>query len=243
MIVLDNDLYAEYYKFKHPELDLDYKVDIISGILRFAGNSVLTNWQQWNELKLPEKAPIAIGLRKNKKQKDLSLTDLAKHTYYKIVLTADPAKTTFPYVNINGDDIQPVVGGFILRNAPRHNAVSHLNALCAEAKEVILYDNYFSSQRNQNIATLLSILPAHPLKLIYDTPKNKEERPFDQKCIDIISPQRPDWQFGRQILKDHHDRYLVIDNKIEIILTSGFDHLSRNDKEISYIIRKYNNRF
>lgn len=243
MIVLDNNLYAEYYKFKNPELNQEYKVDVISSILKYAGNSILTNWKQWNELGYPQNASVAIGLKKNQKQRNLSLTDLAKHTYYKIILTDDPTKTSFPYVNIFSDDIQPVVGGFFLSNAPRHNAINHLTALCADAKEVILYDNYFSNRTEENIATLLSILPQHTLTLVYDKPKNREEKPFNQACIDMIVPQRPNWKFEQRSLNQHHDRYLVINGEIEIILSSGFDHLSRTDKEISYIIRKYNGRF
>ena len=34
-----------------------------------------------------------------------------------------------------------------------------------------------------------------------------------------------------------HDRYLIIDNKIEIILTSGFDYLFDNSKDFTYIVR------
>jgi len=35
-----------------------------------------------------------------------------------------------------------------------------------------------------------------------------------------------------------HDRYLIIDGKIEIILTSGIDYLFSDDKECTMIVRK-----
>lgn len=34
-----------------------------------------------------------------------------------------------------------------------------------------------------------------------------------------------------------HDRYIDIDGKIEILLSSGFDHLALNDKDFAYVIR------
>ena len=42
----------------------------------------------------------------------------------------------------------------------------------------------------------------------------------------------------RNTYKNYHDRYLLIDDKIEIILTSGFDYLFDENKEFTYIVRK-----
>lgn len=36
-----------------------------------------------------------------------------------------------------------------------------------------------------------------------------------------------------------HDRYLIIDNKIEIIFTSGICHLMNNSKDFTYIVRRH----
>ena len=35
----------------------------------------------------------------------------------------------------------------------------------------------------------------------------------------------------------HHDRYLIIDDSIEVVLTSGFEYLQNQRKEISLVIR------
>ena len=37
--------------------------------------------------------------------------------------------------------------------------------------------------------------------------------------------------------QEYHDRYLVLDDKLEIILTSGFDYLVKTEKEFTYIVR------
>ena len=38
-------------------------------------------------------------------------------------------------------------------------------------------------------------------------------------------------------LLTHHDRYIVIDNKMEIILSSGFMYLELTGKELTYVVR------
>ena len=41
-----------------------------------------------------------------------------------------------------------------------------------------------------------------------------------------------------------HDRFIDIDDKIEIILTSGFDHLANTKGDFAYVVRAINkNRF
>ena len=82
---------------------------------------------------------------------------MAKITQFKIILCTD--RTDFPYVNINGDVIESNYSGTFLRSDSRLKAISHIKALCADAKnKVIVYDKYFSNQRN-NIEILKGILP------------------------------------------------------------------------------------
>ena len=53
------------------------------------------------------------------------------------------------------------------------------------------------------------------------------------------------WTFEKRVdIPDHHDRYLIIDDKIEVILTSGFSSLSNDQIDFTYIVRPVNkNRF
>lgn len=44
-------------------------------------------------------------------------------------------------------------------------------------------------------------------------------------------------RFIDRTLPEYHDRYLVLDDKLEIILTSGFDYLVKTEKEFTYIVR------
>lgn len=47
----------------------------------------------------------------------------------------------------------------------------------------------------------------------------------------------PHGKFKRQY-RGMHDRYLVIDGEVEIILTSGIDYLFDDEKECTIIVRK-----
>lgn len=39
------------------------------------------------------------------------------------------------------------------------------------------------------------------------------------------------------LYRHHHDRYLLIDRQMEIVVTSGIDYLFDNDKECTLIFR------
>ena len=75
---------------------------------------------------------------------------------------------------------------------------------------------------------LKSILPLKELSITYDS-----------QYINVVALQEycAKWTFIDRTLPEYHDRYLVVDDKIEIILTSGFDYLIRNEKEFTYIVR------
>lgn len=40
-----------------------------------------------------------------------------------------------------------------------------------------------------------------------------------------------------ETLKGRHDRYIIIDDKIEIVFSSGFDHLSVDSSDFMYVVR------
>lgn len=237
-VVLDKSLYEQYHLFKIGADSKDYSKDTIIAILRFSGNSVLTNYRQWHDLKYPEDEALTMGLHKDGKRKDLNLEELAAHTVYKIILTEDSTKTSYPYVNIHGDEIDMVLGGFVMKDAPRQKAIKHIAALCRNAKDVTIYDRYFSKETkvDSNIQVLKDILPSgRKLNITYH--KNVGETHLTSDCITKIQADRPDWTFADRNLPEHHDRYLILDSKTEIILTSGFDNLSSTARELSYIVR------
>ena len=65
---------------------------------------------------------------------------------------------------------------------------------------------------------------------------------LQSQCSQIVQ-NNSQWSFSpdriHQNFKNLHDRYLIIDNKIEIILTSGIDNLIDDSKDFTYIVMRH----
>lgn len=245
-IVLDDNLYRIYHLFKNADDNVRRRlsIDTISKIFKFSGNSVLTNIAQIERLSIDVNTALRQKLL-HQKSKRYSLEELSKETNYKIILTDDPTKNKFPFVNLNQDQIEMVMGGFVMKNQSRDKAISHLKSLCANTKEIIVYDKYFSvsSKEDSNIDILKSLLPqSRNIKITYHK-DNYNRAHISSSGLARLCSELPLWTLQDKILESHHDRYLILDNHTEIILTSGFDYLSDTSKEITYIIRTYSGRF
>ena len=245
-VVLDDGLYKEYHAYKSPKSGKPFSQDKIARILKFSGGSVLTNYAQYvRTIDQKDDNKMAI-LLKDYENKDKSLENLVRATNYKIILTDDKSKKKYPYVNIDGDEIDMVLGGFIMRGESRKKALEHIKNLCAEANTILIYDSYFcgsDAKTKNNVKTLTDILPKDKkIEIIYHKEPGKTSH-FSQDCINLIKSNAPEWSISDRKLPDHHDRYLVINDKTEIILTSGFDQMYNSNKEISYIVHNYGQRF
>ena len=159
-----------------------------------------------------------------------SLEELAENcTLYKIILSS--TKNTFPYVNIM-DDKQRLENNYSASfdmAEPRELAIKHLTSICLHAKKIVLYDKYFSS-KERNLALMNKILPQKKLEIIYNDIDEQDIKSMEQNCSQ--------WHFTKNPrMTNRHDRYLIVDDKLEIILTSGFDHLDDTSRDFTYIIR------
>lgn len=248
-VVLDDALYKEYNAYKNPQNATPYSKDKIARILKFSGGDILTNYAQYERVVEQKDNNKLAALLKDSKNRNKTLQELAKATEYKIILTDDKDnkdKEKYPYVNIDGDEIDMVLGGFIMRGKSRVKATEHIKNLCADARTVVVYDCFFSvnsAKTKNNVKILTEILPKNKkLEVIYHKSPDSDPH-FSEECIRLIKSEAPNWTITDQILPDHHDRYIVINDKTEIILTSGFDHITNSIKELSYIVRKYERRF
>ncbi len=246
-VVLDDALYKEYNAYKSSNLQnaVPYSQDKIARILKFSGGDILTNYAQYDRIVVQKDKNKQTALLKDS-NKNKTLEELAKDTAYKIILTDDKNKKKYPYVNIDDDEIDMVLGGFIMRGKSRSKAIEHIKNLCTDARSVMVYDNFFSwtpEKTKNNVKILTDILPKNrKLEVIYHKdPKNGAH--FSEECIKLINSEAPKWTILDRNLPDHHDRYIIVNETIQIIITSGFDHINNSNKEISYIVRKYDKRF
>lgn len=225
-IVIDDDLFREYHKFqKGGEFDSKkikqlfhyYKKCLVSNIKQYEDNGV--------ELAANLKNQMAhAGLKRQ------TLEELAENcTFYKIILST--TKDKFPYVNIM-DDKQRLENNYSASfdmAESRELAIKHLKSICLHAKEIVLYDKYFSL-KERNIDLIKKILPQKNLII--------QCSDIDDHYINLMKQYCNLWNFIKiPQISNRHDRYLIVDGKLEIILTSGFDHLNDTSGDFTYIVR------
>lgn len=111
-------------------------------------------------------------------------------------------------------------------------AKDYLKNLCKGArKSILLYDLYISEAHNLD-GLLNDILPNTKIQFVFS---------FDKIGVEHrnkLQETHPNLSFKNLVgVRRHHDRYLIIDDTIEVVLTSGFEYLQNQKKEISLIIR------
>ena len=225
-MVLDHSLFVEYWKFRRGE---GYNKPLVNKILTYYHNEFLTNVGQFEHNGVQIDNRLKNDLVKNGWKRQ-NLQELAALTTYKIILT--DGQTSFPYVNINEGRFNPAMTTFYAGDVERQAALDYLKNLCQGAKKsILLYDGYINVAHGLD-ALLNYILPNSKIQFIF---------PFDK--IDAAHRNALQQTHPRLSFKDlgavqkHHDRYLIIDDSIEVVLTSGFEYLQNQKKEISLVIR------
>lgn len=253
--VLEDDLLEEYFKFTKPDKFPNEKYDkeIIKSLLSYQIMPFLFSTGQINRLKgnISRRIPnielidrnIENQLSKNKLTSG-DLIELAKKTFYRCVLSKD--KDQYPYVKIGGSDkVVTSVTGSYYYNEPRQKAIEHIRTLCADAKEIIVWDEYIMQEWDKFIKPVLeNIIPRNPnIEIVIhdNTIRSQNSISYDPNNVEKWLTEIYSWKIKRRALKvnQHHDRYLVIDNKQDVVLTSGLRYLEDNKKELTYIIKPY----
>lgn len=228
-LVLSDELQEEFFKFRNNE---SYDKKIIEKLLHYYKAPFLTNIAQLDRINRNTDKTLAINLHKAN-FKNQSLEELAKQTIYNIILCTD--NDSFPYVNINTDKIENNLTGCFFCGENRTKAIQHIKALCRKASNITIYDKHFSKDTN-NVNILTQLLPTQKLNIFY------AQNHINESDIQKLKNFCTQWTFKQKGLTDHHDRYIEIDNKIEIILTSGFSYLGNTNKEFTYIVRNVSQR-
>lgn len=226
-LVLSDDLLKEWLKYKQGQ---DFDPFTINRILHYSGGKIQTNTSQYIRIGVALPRTLDQTLRSSGYTTQ-SLVDLAGKTVYGIIL--DSERTDFPYVCITNDNINPMLGGCFFRDTPRDKAIQHLRELCKNASGITLYDQYLGKGDSWtfNKPILLSVLPDRELTIRYHPDHLLPDR------IDELRAVRGRWAFEAVNLPTHHDRYLIVDGNVEVILTSGFYHLRSTAKELTYVLR------
>lgn len=223
-IVLSDDLYEELFKFKR---NANFNKKILEKLFNYYTGSELTNTAQLQRIKIND-TRLASNLAKAG-YKNQTLEELCEKTKYKLILNTE--RNDYPYININADTIERNFTATYNKNESREKIIKHIKALCRNANYIFIYDKHMNDKVIKKIS---SILPQKKLNIIY------KAKQLSQTQISNLKKECKDWkilQDSKNTYDDYHDRYLLIDNNIEIILTSGFDYLFDENKDFTYIVR------
>ncbi len=130
----EDDLLKEFIKFKHGE---SVDNDTIEKFLHYYKPEILPTKEQFSILDNDLKSELVSS---GHIYDDLSKA-LSK-TIYKICLSN--TKNDFPYVNINGDEIENNLTG-TFKSSSRDKAIAHIKALLENAEYVVIYDKYMGN--------------------------------------------------------------------------------------------------
>lgn len=222
----EDDLLQEFIKFKHGK---SVSSDTIEKFLHYYKPEILPTKEQFSILDNDLKSELVSSTH--------IYDDLSKalsKTIYKICLSN--TKNDFPYVNINGDEIENNLTG-TFKSSSRDKAIAHIKALLENANYIVIYDKFINSNFISFENFIRQCIPKKQLTL---------------ECFGLNQDQKTTIKqiHNSYTVKDYsdnnispyqngfHDRYILIDRKVEIILTSGIDYLMNNKKDFTYIIRK-----
>lgn len=231
-VVLDDELFKDYHKFKNGEKLEKEEVERIKCLLHYFKGELITNIAQYERTGLP----LDLALKKKLAQSGLkkqSNEELAQsHTIYKVILCC--GCSNFPYVDVTSaeEKIENNLSSCYDIAEKRDKAIKHLRAICAGSKKIVVYDKYFAVQEKEarNIGTLIKILPQKKLTISFSN--------ISPNGIRILKNTCGEWEPRLdETLKGRHDRYIIVDDKIEIVFSSGFDHLSVDSSDFMYVVR------
>lgn len=222
----EDDLLQEFIKFKHGE---SVNSDAIGKFLHYYKSEILPTKEQFSILDNDLKSKLVSS---GHIYDDLSKA-LSK-TIYKICLSN--TKKDFPYVNINGDEIENNLTG-TFKSSSRDKAIAHIKTLLENANYIVIYDKFISSNFNSFEKFIKQCVPKKQLTLecfgLEQERKTKIKQIHNDYTVkDYPANNTSPYQNG------FHDRYILVDGKVEIILTSGIDYLMNNENDFTYIIRK-----
>lgn len=233
--VLENNLFEEYIKFKN---NIEFSIDKIKKILYYYKDGFIPNKAQINIAKNLinnfDESEFLISL--SGFDLNMSIENLSKHTKTKLILSND--KGNFPYVNINNDVIENNLSATFAENINRDKAKQHIRALLENANYIVICDEYIV-QNFQNFKNFIQECVPKKILTIEIIPSSKPEHLIRKEHLTEIKQIYNKYKVKKaQQINTKHDRYIKVDNQIEIILTSGIDYLMDISKDFTYIVRK-----
>lgn len=242
-LVLDDELFILYTRFNSgmdaEDLDKETKKNLFA-LLSKIKLPVARNASQIKRCytQLPEslrdgalEAIMASGTEKN-------LEDSAIDTVHGVILTTK--ETNIPYINIHDKDIDANFSISFAAGQQRDNLIRHIRRLASTACKLHVFDKYLYDGIKRHNVHFEKLLPNKHIEVVCHDGINK--RSFSALKHDMKNKNVEN--SVRHMLHSYtnmHDRYLIIEYPsytYEVILSSGFEFLFSDAKEITCVFRK-----
>lgn len=228
-MVLSDSLYTIWHNFMHGKNFGAGKTEKLLNLLQVP---VLTNVNQLKRVGV-NNPPLEAALASSGFTGQ-SLEELVKKTLFKIILSEK--EDTYPYVNIFRDDVRSSFTMSFMPGIERKKGIDYLRAQLESAKSVFIYDKYLSANWQNTKKFFTELVPKRAITVFYS-----QNQLVGQK-ISELKQICDKWNFAQDRTntdyRDLHDRYLLVDSCLEVILTSGFDNLFDHRSECTIVFRK-----
>lgn len=230
---LEDKLFKIYMNLQNEEFD-DLQLTKLLLSYYVSGIPFIYNTSQAKRCGITLSSRKETSLRTNKLTTQ-SLEDLSKLTMYKGILSTD--RDDFPYINISKGKIKPTISGTYYSCESRTNAISHIKAICDKAKKITILDGYLCS--DNALKLLEKILPSREITIILHNKEYKNYKPtvIQDKLNEIDRDGKWTIDFKDLLIHSHHDRYINVDDEVEIIISGGLEYLENTIKDVTYVIK------
>lgn len=237
-MLLEDDLAEELCRFKEQKNYDDKKLE---RILCYFKHPILLSHEYLRRYYEPDTLRCLLSANSDIDLSAPTPETLAEQTTYKIILSSD--KNAFPYVNITQDKLENNFTATFSRQERRDKAKAHFRALFKNAQSIFIYDNYPNEQEARFLAFAEDVFPKKQLSIFY--PKGGKAE-FSQEIRTKLREICNQWEVKpnklpeiKETFLNIHDRYIVVDRSLQIILTSGIDNLMRDNKDFTYILKGF----
>lgn len=226
-VALSDVLLKEFYAFKSNQ---SHDKNTIENLLQNYKNTYLTNVAQLTRIGIDNKSLFSSLLSSGFTNQ--TIEELSTKTKYKLIL--HETNDNYPYLNIFEDTIENNYSATHYKQENRTKAKEHIKALLQDANHVFIYDSYIKNRWNQSKKLFTELLPKKSLQIFY-TENHLDTKQSELKTI------CNSWNIKKDTTntthRKLHDRYIIIDNTTEIILTSGIDNLFNEISDFTYVVR------
>lgn len=222
--LLDDELTKLYHDFKRGQT---VEPRLLQRFLRCYRPPHHTNAAQLKRCAVDDTSLLAALM--SSQSSNLSLEALSEQTLFKYVLSVK--QSTPPFIDINSKQVATELIYSLKKDEIRTQLEDHLKRLLADAKLVVIADKYLNE--NEKSALRFFEFFTGPTTVFLSYPLSAEIKNKIKKMNKEITLKSDSSTNYKQL----HDRYILIDRKVEIILTSGVDYIFDESKECTAIIR------